>query len=141
MMLAAWVCLSLLQIPLPVMHHHAEIESSVDLAVHMHFRHVDEADEYHWHLVLPRDLGQPEDCPSESTAPDSAIAAGQTNVGGVGEQRIEFVDFSLEMPPSSALSRLGPIGQAIDLNRTRLTLHDHVSPAVHACAVLCVFRA
>jgi hypothetical protein len=56
--LSALTCITMLQIPIPVLHCHRQFEDGVALSEHLQSHHIgeDSAAYYHWHLILPSDL-------------------------------------------------------------------------------------
>ena len=72
--LSVLVCVSLLQLPIPVMHQHTDFGSFDSLSHHVE-RHHDGScevdDEFHWHFVLPSELGHDDESDSEESFPST----------------------------------------------------------------------
>ncbi|QDT08694.1 hypothetical protein K239x_06350 [Planctomycetes bacterium K23_9] len=125
-----------------MMHHHGEFASAGDLAVHVQRQHHDDVangDDFHWHLVLPRDLDGDGDESNDNLPVGVAINAAVGTGLSVGSATGQFVEgerllFDIFCRDDSAAGQ-------VSFSRLQTgRLASNVRPAVHTCAVLCVIR-
>lgn len=138
-MLGLLVCVSLLQIPLPMVHHHDQFVSSGELAVHVdHLHHSDqvEDEDLHWHLVLPCDFADDGEGAGGELPHDAVINAVASMGAGVGDPSSgQFSWLSKAIRPNELLAGQPLIGPLPTRRRV-----SNVSSAVYTCAVICQIR-
>ncbi|TWU29330.1 hypothetical protein Pla144_01060 [Bythopirellula polymerisocia] len=135
-------CISLLQLPLPMLHSHDGFESLATLAEHVGSRHnssMPVEDELHWHFLSPRELSQEEGSNDGSNPPETSIvclaASGSMLVGGeklpvnlLSHTLLTYCDLAARIRSPA----FGTLGQSQPFSSLR--------PSVRACALLCVVR-
>lgn len=162
--LLGWlVCVSLLQMPLPIMHHHAAFSSEQRLAAHVEREHHGEfagTEDAHWHLVLPRHLDRDGEH-SHHDGHDNGHDNGHDDGHHDGP-----LDVAVQVPATAGSNSGSSLdSEAADESWWSMVVHgdrshgDHsyaskrptdrrcvrplignVTSAVHALAVLCVIR-
>jgi len=108
LMLAIVASIAILQTPVPMAHVHSEIGSQGLLSEHLvrhHHRNIVDANEVHWHLVLPGTPHDSEQAPTSELPSPSALACGSAMALGVGfdslplDQVFELAGATWPRPP------------------------------------------
>ncbi len=130
-------CIWLLQLPLPMLHQHDGIHSGFVLADHLDRHHHQRAlsgDSYHWHFVLPSELGHNEESPQST--PDSV------DVSWSGKVAYTTVRWDPTEPCS--LQRDSCVGHPLALfpvrDRGGRLFNAPLPPSRQFCILLCVMR-
>ena len=137
---------ALLQLPVPMLHRHTEFDIADSLAEHLDTRHGNPttgADQLHWHFVLPQDLNGEHDSDEKAPAAQvsctclAGISAG-TSLIGASARLLAVSPFDCLAYSSLALTS----GAEQTANRASQQTHSYsaLSPALRACALLCVRR-
>lgn len=146
--LALLTCAALLQLPVPILHRHADYDFADSLAGHLDTCHAETrflrdstqgVDELHWHFVLPRELGREHD--SEENAP-AAQASGLCLVGSssMGVSVGSSAAHPFDQPPHDASAATLSTKVAAHLSFQKTQPCVGFRPAVRVCALLCVLR-
>ena len=147
------VCLSLLQIPVPVLHHHDQFESDQVLVRHLvrdHCREVystlvalepvfslgpHEESELHWHFVLPSDLGQEKLPEEDASRPTAGLLASEFHLS----PPLKFaVDWIVKCMGAACVPAFG--SQVIIPVRPPQSRYPAPCYGVQLCTLLCVMR-
>ncbi len=170
LVLGLLVCVSLLQIPIPMLHHHAEFTSASELANHVDRQHQGDwgdGEECHWHLILPRDLrgegtrshdhfpsdvpnSLPSDVPSDVPV-DVAVCAGLGTGWGTSSgdgttadpnahENARRIGHGGGLLFDFAFVHQFDHGSRLCLRQRSAPLVGSVDPSVRTCAVLCVIQ-
>ncbi len=157
------VCVSLLHLPVPVLHRHDEIESADVLARHLAAKHTQtqsrfagdeqaesncecpEIHESHWHLVMPSqrgDGGEPEHgVPHAETdfvvVADGSLSCAHVLKGNALENVCSLMSASSSSSSSSGC-HIGKLDHSID--RWHRCGHAAAATQVYRCALSCVMR-
>lgn len=142
LLLGLLVCVSLLQIPVPMMHSHDGHALIGDLSVHIQQQHHAESldgDDLHWHLVLPRDIDGDGDESDDGVPLDVIVQGNVLALGGqLGVRRGSPVVWVLPLDAAGAVTSAAgaEVGRRPSIGR----LPGDVSPSVRLRAVLRVMR-
>ena len=137
--LALTVCVSLLQTPIPMVHHHGCLgsESTLDEHLAQHHEHdVERDEECHWHFLLPSDLKGDGERPKDSSPDEVATVSLAFSGIGIGTSDSPNFFFPTRLSPACITAACGRQSR---IDRIDFTT-GNLRPSVRACALLCVIR-
>lgn len=133
---------TLLQLPVPLLHRHSEFQSQETLSQHILTLHANTAqlpDDAHWHFVRPTDLGdrpQPHEAPKP--ADSGHLGSGASVAAWCFPMTLERNALFSSGIVASDCHVAGP--PLKDVVRGRLHSYFGLPSAVRLCAVLCILR-
>ncbi|QDS97172.1 hypothetical protein HG15A2_04320 [Adhaeretor mobilis] len=133
-------CVSLLQLPVPMLHTHDAYESPDVLCEHVGNRHgeVDVLDdEMHWHFVLPRELKHEHDSEQDSSEDETSLACLSTGAyAGSVNSSLDRAPFGRILILSSTFG--AGVKRPVDGLLQRQHPQSNLRLSVSVCALLCV---
>lgn len=142
LMLTGLACVSLLQLPLPILHCHAEFMAPAALQHHLQRHHRDghsaRARHWHWHFMLPNEF-DPHEGEKPDKPPSSAVALDEDGDSKRGSLASAAEAMLLSAQPVPSAVACGSDARRASLNRIDRTACN-LAPAVRLCALLAVIR-
>jgi len=135
-------CISLLQLPVPMLHSHDAYETPDTLSKHVG-KHHNEADvfedELHWHFVLPREIKHEHDSEEDASEEETSLACLSAGAyPGSVNSSLDRAQFGRILNLSCTFG--ADVKCPVDGLLRRQHPHSNLRPSVRARALLCVVR-
>ena len=130
------------QVRLPVLHQHSDFELDGELVFHLDRYHggvSEQADQVHWHFMLPRQRGDQGDQPEQSPPLDAGLcylAAPGAVVSSAALESFELEQQVRDWNSAVSCERRPASHCRVDHRQ----LQPSLRPPVRLCALLCVIR-